>query len=77
MAALLVGEVRFRTQSGPGSWDGELNRVMGVTGVSIYSSRAETTIESVRHFLSYSCFVMIFLVPTKCTQDRIASGVVC
>ena len=35
MAALLVGEVRFRTQSGPGSWDGELNRVMGVTGVSV------------------------------------------
>ena len=35
MAALLVGEVRFRTQSGPGSWDGELNRVMGVTSVSV------------------------------------------
>ena len=55
------------------SWE----RVMGVTGVSIYSSRAETTIGSVRHFLSYSCFAMIFLVPTKCTQDRIGDGVVC
>ena len=35
MAPVLVGEVRFRTQSGPGSWDGELDRVMGVTGVSV------------------------------------------
>ena len=77
MAPVLVREVRFRTQSGPGSWDGELERVMGVTGISIYSSRARTSIGSVRHFLSYSCFAMIFLIPTKWPQDRIGGGVVC
>ena len=70
MAAVLVREVRFRTQSGLGAWDGELEREMGVTGVSVFlliaCGDSLTATGSGRPFLPYSfSFAWIYIAQSK------------